>query len=448
MTLRERVKELSKYGELIAGDKKERLIVDKIKEYFEVNKITTYINPQNVLKWEEKEIELECEGIKIKAISLPYSPSIDVETSDYQVIKINNILDVNKYYRNNSNKILVFTQDDLMRKIVLKNGTLLSHLPQNPPRLPAFYIRYKDANQIKGKCRFFLKSSFEESIGYTIEGIIPGKTEDKIYVTAHHDHWFKGEHDDLISVSILPELKSEKYELHLISFTAEESGCFFSSFSWACGSYNFLRSNKIDAKLSISLDNLTLNSKFFVTPGLFKYFKNAVQYPSPYTDSYNFLKRGIPTISMSDIDYPYYHSEADEISETENYEEIVKLLNVFLSNEITINPQELVNVIFDTPLPIEIKELALNLIERGKYNELLKFYGSILDLSKNTIQTYLFHKLVGINKAYENSVAIEDFVELRNYCEDEICSKLYEKFLYYLQKEITNEYLIQLKNLF
>jgi|GEM_PF-5381651 len=151
---------------------------------------------------------------------------------------------------------------------------------------------------------------------------------------------------------------------------------------------------------------------------------------------------------MSDIDYPYYHSEADEISETENYEEIVKLLNVFLSNEITINPQELVNVIFDTPLPIEIKELALNLIERGKYNELLKFYGSVLDLSKNTIQTYLFHKLVGINKAYQNSVAIEDFVELRNYCEDEICSKLYEKFLYYLQKEITNEYLIQLKNLF
>lgn len=448
MEIVHRVKELSKYGELITGDKKEKTVIEKIRSYFEELKIETVVHPQSVLSWKEEEIELECEGNKIEAISFPYSPSIDLETKEYDVVKLNNILEVNKYYRN-SNKILIFTVDDFMRKIVIKEGKLLSHLPQIPPSIPAFYVRQKDTNRIKGNCKFYLKSKFEESIGYTIEAIMPGRSDEKIYVTAHHDHWFLGEHDDLVSVAILPELKSNFYELHLISFTAEESGCYFNSFSWGCGSYNFLRSNKVNAKVIISIDNLTQNSQFFVTPGFLKYFINSVPYPSPYTDSYNFLKYGMPTITISDVNYPYYHSENDILSENENFDNIIHVINNFLSNEkIEINKEELLQEVLKLPLPVEIKTLTFNLIEKGKYNELLRFYGSIMSFKNNKIYTSMFHKLLGVNSAYGENIIIEDFDELKNNCDTKECEDLYSIYLTYLQREFVKEYIQNLKNLF
>ncbi|BFH73493.1 M28 family peptidase [Sulfurisphaera javensis] len=446
MNLTNKVKELSKYGELIAGDKKEKFVVDKIKAYFEEKKIDIYIYPQEVLNWKENEIEIECDGKKIDAISFPYSPSIDIETNDYKVIKVNNILEVNKYYKN-TDVISIFTMDDYFRKIVIKDGKLLSHLPQKPPSIPAFYVRSRDVNKIHGKCRFYLKTSFTPSIGYTIEGIIPGKTNESIYVTAHHDHWFSGEHDNLISVVILPELSS-KYELHLVSFTAEESGCYFSSFSWACGSHAFVRESNISPLITISLDNLTTNPQYFVTPGLLKYFENNISSPSPYTDSYNFLKLGIPTISVSDINYYYYHSERDIIDEKENFDEIIHKLNKFLATDIQINKYELINNIFNLPLPIEIKTLAFNLIEKGKYNELLKFYGSVLELNSGLMEACEFYKLVGLKKAYSTAIAIEDFDEIKNNCESSECQELFDKYLSYLQRETTKEYIKVLKNLF
>ena len=447
----DRVKELSKFGELIAGDKKEYSIIDKIKEFFEEKKLETYVYPQNVLNWEQKEIEIECEGKKIEAIVMPYSPSIDTETVNYKIIKLNNLLEINKYYHLYKDKLLIFTLDNYMRKFVLKNGKLLSHLPQPPPEVPAFYVRENDISNIKGSCRFYLKSKFRESTGYTIEAIQPGKSEERIYITAHHDHWFFGEHDDLVSVSMLPELKSEMYELHLISFTAEESGCFFSSFSWACGSFYYLKSKKIDnTLLVISLDNIAPNARYYVTPGLSRHFPNSVQSPSAYSDSYNFLRLGIPTVTISDISYPYYHSEADILNNDESFGPIIKFLNDHvLSNKIQISLDELKNNIIRLMIPIELKTIALNLLERNKYNELLKFYGSVLDFNINKIETYIFHKVVGLQKAYdEDYIAIEDFDEFTNSCENEECKKNREKYISYLLNVISKEYISELENLF
>jgi len=447
-----RVKELSKFGELIAGDKKERLVIDKIKEFFEEKEdVQTYVYPQNVLHWEQKEIEIECERNKVESIAMPYSPSIDIETTNYKVIKSNSLLEINKYYHFYKDKLLIFTMDDYLRKFVLKNGKLLSHLPQPPPEVPAFYVREKDIPSIRGNCRFYLKSKFRESTGYTIEAIQPGRSEERIYVTAHHDHWFSGEHDDLVSVSMLTELKSDIYELHLISFTAEESGCFFSSFSWACGSFYFLKNKKLDnTRLVISLDNVTQNSRYYVTPGLSKYFPNSISSPSAYSDSYNFLKLGIPTVTVSDTRYPYYHSEADIVNNDENFEPIIKFFNDnLLSGNIQINLDELKNNIIGLRIPLELKTVALNLIEKNKYNDLLKFYGSILDFNTNVIETYIFHKIVGLQKAYdEDFVTIEDFDEFANSCENDECKKNREKYMSYLLDVISKEYLSELENLF
>lgn len=446
----ERVKELSKFGELITGDKKERTVVDKIKEFFEEKKLETRIYPLKVLNWKEDAVEIECEGKRVDGISMPYSPSIDTETESYKIIRLNNILEINKYIKIYNDRILIFTLDNHMRKFVLKNGKLLSHLPQDPPRFPAFYVREKDIVNIKDKCRFYLNTKFQESTGYVVEAINPGHFENKIYVTAHHDHWLSGEHDDLVGVSLLPELSSEKYELHLVSFTAEESGCFYSSFSWGCGSFNFLKGIKLEnVSLAISLDNVTPNSKFFTTPGISGYFQGNLESPSAYSDSYNFLKLGIPSVTLSDINYPYYHSDADFVNSSEDFNWILHQLNNILSQEIKINLKELKSYISRFTLSLELRSVLFNLMEKGRYNEILKFYGGILDWSSNVVEVYPFHRIIGIQKAFTQSyVAIEDFDEINDLCENEECKKNRERYLSYLLNKINEEYLAELKNLF
>jgi len=195
---------------------------------------------------------------------------------------------------------------------------------------------------------------------------------------------------------------------------------------------------------------MTPNARYYITPGLSKYFPNSVQSPSAYSDSYNFLKLGIPIVTVSDTTYPYYHSEVDIVNNDENFEPIIRFFNDnLLNSNLQINLGELKNNIIGLRIPLELKTVALNLIEKNKYNDLLKFYGSILDFNTNVIETYIFHKIVGLQKAYdEDFVTIEDFDEFTNSCENDECKKNREKYISYLLNVISKEYLSELENLF
>ncbi|MEM4138717.1 MAG: hypothetical protein QW250_04110, partial [Sulfolobaceae archaeon] len=85
--LKERVKELSTFGEVVSGSEIERKIVNKIKKYFDIKKVDYNVYPIRVYSWAVKEIEVECEKSgKINTneiILLPYSLSHDIETENY-----------------------------------------------------------------------------------------------------------------------------------------------------------------------------------------------------------------------------------------------------------------------------------------------------------------------------------------------------------------------------
>lgn len=434
MGLYEKVKELSRYGEVVSGDRKEKYLVKQIKAQFEPHFDEIKIYPTEVLSWSNKELEIECEGGKVPKsdiVTLPYSPSADLETENYKIISLNNLTELNVKYGllGNEGKVLIFTlNDDTLRKVVLKNRILLQNSPQPPPYTPAFFVTQNALKFLKGKCRFYTENIFKNSIGYSIEGISNRKNDEKIYVTAHHDHWFYGEHDDLVGVALLTELMNEKYdnEIHAISFTAEESGCYFESFSWACGSKAFVENNakRLEGtKFVLSLDNIADSLYVYYTPVLSIPLSNNitnVSYPSPYTDSYRFLSAGIPTISFHSINYKYYHSSHDILTEEEAKmieENIIPLIVNTLRNTRLTSLEVFMNYIKNQviELPVEIKTLITNIEgKRFDYNTILPLYKSIL-YSNGKIMTTIFHTLKGIKESYfDIYVALEDFGEIEH----------------------------------
>jgi len=330
----ERIKELSTLGEIVAGDQKERKLISKFEKMFS-NIDDKKIIPIEVLNYSS---ETYIEGDKkIDAISLPYSPNIDFDgkiVRDFKsctnagiLIILDNLYDINKFYMNaleNNCQFIIFTLDNSLRKYVVKTPPLLNLSASFPPPIPAFYIRKKDLNYIKEKISIKSLARIKRTTGYILEIIKNAKKEDKVYISSHHDHWFTGEHDNLASLALFPEIESNIYELHLITFTAEESGALgFSSFSWSFGSRYYLDNIVKDLDnivLNINLDNIDpFNPIVKISPGLFslasKYF-NTKKEMEIYSDGYSFFKKGIPSLTIEGIN-PNYHSYNDIVNKDE-----------------------------------------------------------------------------------------------------------------------------------
>ncbi|BCU70632.1 M28 family peptidase [Stygiolobus caldivivus] len=462
MGIYEKVKELSRFGEIIAGGKKEKKILNVIKSQFEDKFDDIKLYYHDVLNWSSREAEIQCESKKVPDeyfAVLPYSPSVDIETSNYRIISLNSLSELSiKYARiaklYDHDTVLLFTlNDDTIRKIVLKNRPLLHNSPQTPPYIPAFFINKNTLNYLKGKCRFYMKNTFMDSVGFSIEGISNGKKDEKVYVTAHHDHWFYGEHDDLVGVALLSELnhvRDSNYEIHAISFTAEESGCYFESFSWACGSKQYVKNNREkleNTKLVISLDNISSNNLYLfytplTTPLKYEDVKE-IPYPSPYSDSYRFLEINAPTISFHSLDYKYYHSNFDVLNREESVLIEQKILSIirdilekyprFSNTKIEFIKKELHN------LPVELKSILTNTSITNRFAEkFIGLYKSIL-YPNGKIITSLFHTLKGIKESYYTEyMAIEDFKELENI---DYSSNNYTYYIHKLYKEEIERYI-------
>ncbi len=94
-----------------------------------------------------------------------------------------------------------------------------------------------------------IEASTDEGYGYNVIGIIRGKDEDKIILSAHHDAHYIGAVDNASGVALLLSLaeayigKSEKLDktLVFVSFTAEEYGKINTIYDYLIGSYYFFR---------------------------------------------------------------------------------------------------------------------------------------------------------------------------------------------------------------
>ena len=474
----ENLKALSSYGEIIAGSKSEEKIKNKIKEILEESVDEIRIIPIRVLYWNQKDLLIECNGNKIEGVALPYSLPFDIEAkitdkidncnNKFIKIKLQKLYEIDKYYIQAVEHDclgVIFSLDNEIRKYIIKYGELLSYKPSYPPPIPAFYVKLDDFSKIHEKCRILLQSEINPyAVGYIIEGIKNSKNENKkIHVTAHHDHWFKGERQSLLPVSLLPELRSNIYEIHLISFTAENSGApSFSTFSWSYGSRTFLQKNINNDQIfiNINIDKISEENIIIKTvPGLSQIvktiYRNISIEPEIFTANYSYIKNGIPSINIGSIKNPHCHSNYDEISNENskaivNAKEIGNLINKIVNNSIEYNIHEMREYVKNLlkTLPPTIRSYVINLSDKlgsensDVYRDILKFYGGIFTFDNSSTSVYLFHKLKGLDHAkYSKRICIEDFICLNNLKDNENYKRYYIYFINELKEAITAEYI-------
>ncbi|WP_162582718.1 M28 family peptidase [Acidianus brierleyi] len=455
----ERIKELSSMGEIVAGDQKERKLISKFEKMFS-NIDDRKIVPIEVLNY-SSETYMEGEK-KIEAISLPYSPDIDFDgkiVRDFKscnnsgiLIILDNLYDINKFYikaLENQCQFIVFTLDNNLRKYVVKTPPFLNLSASIPPPIPAFYIRKNDLDYIREKISIKNLTKIKRTTGYIFEIIKNAKKDDKIYVSAHHDHWFTGEHDNLASLALFPEIESSIYELHLITFTAEEAGALgYSSFSWSFGSRYYLDNvvkNLDNIILNINLDNINPFSPVVkISPGLFtlstKYF-NVKREIEIYSDGYSFFKKGIPSLTIEGIN-PNYHSDNDTVNKDEEkgFYDILHKINTILNTEIVIDNLEikenLVNIMENLPLPLRVNlvNITNNTFLDKKPTSIYKLYGGIYNFQERYAKVKPFPLILGLDSVRANTSKVfiegKPSMELRP-VDKEYYAHLMEQFIDY-----------------
>lgn len=222
------------------------------------------------------------------------------------------------------------------RKIVVSGVWSYGNSVRSSTTIPAVHIRLEDAiplirRSLGKRVSITSSSRIRMSRGSTVEAIVPGRSRGSILVSAHHDRWFDSYRDNMIGVQVLLEiarqsrrLKTPRHEVRLVSFTAEEFGDpGMPAWYWGYGSRVY--SSAIDAEdilLGIVIDTayrtpvrISHTSPDHAARIFSNFSLDAVieGYGHPYTDAPSLWVRGIPTITLHNLEdlYPIYHTDLD-----------------------------------------------------------------------------------------------------------------------------------------
>ncbi len=368
------LEELSRIGEVIAGSKAEKRIIQVIEDYLREAHLDIQLEPINIMYWKPIEAEIIVREKTITPTIQPYSPSMQVEgklvyvgyalrdeelnkiepynsvvlvklheNPDYYETQYMNILEKNPL------AIIFYDPWPSRKRILVATGSLdYKFKPGKPLQAPILHIKYEEGlelvkvssnNSVKANVR--VKTSISHNAqGYNVSAIIPGKREEYIILSAHHDHWFTGAVDNLIGVSIILYLaktlskKTHNTSIKIISFTAEESGApGYTPWYWAYGSRkhveNLERLELLDNVVAvINIDSiarkpLSINATGIEFQALIKSIANGLGinyklgFDHSYCDSYSFSIKGIPSVTFNTLDEiaDIYHTDLDTVHE-------------------------------------------------------------------------------------------------------------------------------------
>ncbi|MDT7890147.1 MAG: M28 family peptidase [Desulfurococcales archaeon] len=225
---------------------------------------------------------------------------------------------------------------DRFRKIVVTGVWGYGYNQRSSARIPAIHVKLKDGiellrRKLGKKIYIETMSSIRLSRGITIEGLIRGRKEGSILVSAHHDRWFNSYRDNVVAVKTLIEIAFQAsrlgtplHDIRLVSFTAEELGDpAMPAWYWGYGSRMYVREvDPRDILLAIVLDTAFREpirvsttspdhvGALFMKTSLDIRFEG---YGHPYTDAPSLWKAGIPTITLHNLEdlYPIYHTNLD-----------------------------------------------------------------------------------------------------------------------------------------
>ncbi len=367
------LKELTEIGEVIAGSEAEKRIIQVIEDYLKEIHLDVQLEPINIMYWKPIEAEITIGEKTIIPTIQPYSPSIQVEgklvyvgyglrdeelnkIEPYNSIVLAKLHENPDYYETqymnilekNPLAIIFYDPWPSRRRILVATGSLdYRFKPGKPLQAPILHIKHEEGIELVKlspssiKAYVEVKTSVNHSAqGYNVLATLPGREEEYIILSAHHDHWFTGAIDNLIGVSIILYLaktlskKPHKTSIKIISFTAEESGApGYTPWYWAYGSRkhveNLERLELLDKVIavvnidSIARKPLNINATGIEFQALIKSIadKLGVNYKlgfdHPYCDSYSFSIKGIPSVTFNTLNEiaDIYHTDLDTVHE-------------------------------------------------------------------------------------------------------------------------------------
>ncbi|MET1102253.1 MAG: M28 family peptidase [Pyrodictiaceae archaeon] len=383
------VKELAPIGEVRAGGREERIVLDVLRARLEdLLGVRARLDPVPVLYWAEKEPPLlEACGYRIRGAAWPGSPRADLEArlvaaepriepgywarlgveDSIVLVELPEELDdadtIYLYVVENGGLGVVFYDrwPGRLRRIVVTGSWGYSFEAGQPPPIPVAHMRREDALKLLSLCRegararLWLNISYREDVGYNLLATIAEGEEGYVLVTCHHDHWFTGANDNLAGIAaaiatlldVEELLKGSKLGVRLASFTAEEYGSPLQpGWYWSWGSRYYAENlermgllEEIVAVLNYDMPSgrLKIHATGVEMQRLLERAAQAVGVKSVhvgldscYTDSFSFSRLGVPSASIIDLEgyLEYYHTDLDEPSRLD-YDAIAAAVAVY-----------------------------------------------------------------------------------------------------------------------
>lgn len=358
--------------ETVTGTNIEHEIADKLYKLFKETMDHVEKIPVPVDSWQQEKCIIIIGDHEIKCYAMPYTLSGEVDArlvyAEYlgnRIVLGNNPSDsivlipfppdpddskyvVLKLYEQGAKAVIFYEQlPGRYRKAVIIGDEDYSHTHGSPSPLPAVSIRKEDYLKImktrNTRAYLRVKTSIEHrATGYNVVGIINGKGEKEIHITAHHDHWFTGFSDNLLGVEILLQVAKyfrkiwDGHNLVFISFTAEESGApYFTSWYWTWGSRFYLKLLEETGRIENILADVNIDTiyrepfEINYNPSLYrcleklskKYRLRIHGYDHADFDSFSYTIHGIPALTINNLKeiMHIYHTDLDdgrEVSET------------------------------------------------------------------------------------------------------------------------------------
>ncbi len=447
------------YSETITGTPQENVVAHEIKHILEdIGVDDVKLQPVNVLSWREEECFIETPLGTMKCHALPYSLSADLEApivfAGYigDKIYVNNDVSgkiviipfpedpddakyvVNKLFANNVVAVVFYDENPgRYRRIVVTGVNGFPFEKGLPPLIPVVSIRKEDKLFIMKKrvttIRLYVRTSIvHDAVGYNVEGIINGSTDEEVLVTAHHDHWFTGFSDNLIGVNailwVAKRFTRERMRktLRIISFTAEESGApNYAGWYWSWGSRCYIKNRfrNIDKIYAVINIDAVFMSKFRISanPCLYKSLfeigekhgvtSDRIELDSPYFDSFMFTLNGIPALTIHTLQELRlnYHTNLDDGKEVS--EETIVNLNKLVENIVytlcTRNVYGLDGFYYEVAkylenkedLPLEARILLNKFKQLTLYPDKIDMAKIIRLLTRSFVKTYAIHSING-----------------------------------------------------
>ena len=366
----EEVRRLVDFGEVPPASDEERKIATYVKYKFEETDLDQVeIFEFKSLLWYDLGSYLLANGLRISAVALPYTlPSevegrlvhigLGIDPKDWREKDLEGNIALIQFFKEDIDSakhqyleavergaigviFYDFVPGGILRRIVITGVHEYHYGPSPPPVVPVLAVSLEAGLKLREMCgrRVRLVSNsviVPESISMSVIGILNGKSEEEILITAHHDHWLTGVGDNLIGTAILVVLSrylcklDRKRSIKLISFGSEEAGALnFSPWYWAHGSREYVRVYKKELEnvhAVLNIDILTRGSIVLYTsgpefisfirnlPGILYYSK--ITYDIPYFDSFTFTMEGIPSLTLSTMEeyINYYHTNKDSLN--------------------------------------------------------------------------------------------------------------------------------------